>query len=95
MHDIIIVDKINKTFPNKVVALSDYSMAVRRKEVLVVIGPSGSGKSTLLRCLNGLEEVDSGTITITVYRLIIKKKTGLKSERKWAWYSSHSTSSPT
>jgi polar amino acid transport system ATP-binding protein len=32
--------------------------------VLVVIGPSGSGKSTFLRCLNGLEEFDSGSVSI-------------------------------
>jgi len=31
---------------------------------VVVIGPSGSGKSTLLRCLNGLEDIDSGSIVI-------------------------------
>ena len=31
---------------------------------MVVVGPSGSGKSTLLRTLNGLETIDSGTITV-------------------------------
>ncbi len=61
---IITVDHINKTFPNGVSALRDFSTRVRRGEVLVVIGPSGSGKSTLLRCLNGLEEIDSGSIVI-------------------------------
>lgn len=61
---IITVDKINKTFPNGVRALCDFSAKIRRNEVVVVIGPSGSGKSTLLRCLNGLEDVDSGSIVI-------------------------------
>jgi polar amino acid transport system ATP-binding protein len=37
---------------------------VNRKEVVVIIGPSGSGKSTLLRCINRLEEYDSGRITV-------------------------------
>jgi len=37
---------------------------VKKGEVLTIIGPSGSGKSTLLRCINGLEEIDSGTITV-------------------------------
>lgn len=61
---IIIVNKITKTFPNGVRALHDFSTKIRRSEVVVVIGPSGSGKSTLLRCLNGLEEIDSGSIVI-------------------------------
>jgi ABC-type polar amino acid transport system ATPase subunit len=61
---IIEVKEINKTFPNGVRALCDFSIKIRRSEVVVVIGPSGSGKSTFLRCLNGLEEIDSGSILI-------------------------------
>lgn len=61
---IITVNNITKTFPNGVRALDDFSTKIRRSEVLVVIGPSGSGKSTFLRCLNGLEEIDSGSIVI-------------------------------
>jgi polar amino acid transport system ATP-binding protein len=37
---------------------------VRRGEVVVLIGPSGSGKTTLLRCINHLEEVQSGRIAV-------------------------------
>jgi ABC-type polar amino acid transport system ATPase subunit len=82
---IISVDKINKTFANGVQALCDFSIKVRRTEVLVVIGPSGSGKSTFLRCLNGLEEIDSGSITIDGIpldedkgnRLEIRKEVGM------------------
>jgi len=61
---IVEVEGISKSYPNGVVALSDVSVKVRQREVLVVIGPSGAGKSTFLRCLNGLEEVDSGSIVI-------------------------------
>lgn len=40
------------------------SLDVHKGEVLVVIGPSGCGKSTLLRCINGLEPIQSGEITL-------------------------------
>ena len=61
---IIRIENISKTFGHNIKALADVSLSVRQKEVVVIIGPSGSGKSTLLRCLNGLEEVDRGSITI-------------------------------
>ena len=40
------------------------SMSVKRQEVVVVIGPSGSGKTTFLRCLNHLEQIDSGSVKV-------------------------------
>jgi ABC-type polar amino acid transport system ATPase subunit len=75
---IVTVDKINKTFANGVCALSDFSTRIRRSEVVVVIGPSGSGKSTFLRCLNGLEEIDSGEIVIDGIPLDENKKNRLE-----------------
>lgn len=66
--------KVNKTFPNGVQALVDFDNQVHRGEVVVIIGPSGSGKSTFLRCLNGLEEIDSGSIVIDGIPLDNKKK---------------------
>jgi len=75
---IINVDKIGKTFPNGVVALKDFSTKIRRSEVVVLIGPSGSGKSTFLRCLNGLEEIDSGSIIIDGIPLDANKKNRLE-----------------
>jgi polar amino acid transport system ATP-binding protein len=75
---IIRVDKISKTFPNGVKALTDFSAEIYRGEVVVIIGPSGSGKSTFLRCLNGLEEIDSGTIEIDGLPLDDNKKNRLE-----------------
>ncbi|MEE8542083.1 MAG: amino acid ABC transporter ATP-binding protein [Desulfobacterales bacterium] len=75
---IIDVDGIDKTFDNGVVALKNFSTKIRRREVVVIIGPSGSGKSTFLRCLNGLEEIDSGSITIDGTPLDDNKKNRLE-----------------
>ena len=44
--------------------LDGVSLSIARGEVFVVCGPSGCGKSTLLRCINGLEEIESGTIEV-------------------------------
>ena len=75
---IITVDKVNKSFPNGVRALCDFSTQIRRSEVVVIIGPSGSGKSTFLRCLNGLEEIDSGAIVFDGIPLDDEKKNRLE-----------------
>ena len=44
--------------------LKGIDLDVRRGEKVVVLGHSGSGKSTMLRCINALEDADSGTITV-------------------------------
>lgn len=75
---IIVVEQINKTFANDVKAVVDFTTKIRRGEVVVVIGPSGSGKSTFLRCLNGLEEIDSGSIVIDGISLDDSKKNRLE-----------------
>ncbi len=60
---LVVMDKVNKYFGDLHV-LNDVDLTVDRGEVLVVIGPSGSGKSTLCRCINRLEPINSGSITI-------------------------------
>ncbi|MBA4698672.1 MAG: amino acid ABC transporter ATP-binding protein [Ruminococcus sp.] len=44
--------------------LKDVSLDVHKGEVVVLIGPSGCGKSTFLRCMNGLEQIQSGEILL-------------------------------
>jgi polar amino acid transport system ATP-binding protein len=44
--------------------LRGIDLDVHHREIVVVIGPSGSGKSTLLRCINHLERVDAGQISL-------------------------------
>lgn len=57
------IRNVHKSF-GAVKVLSGVSLDVERGEVLSIIGASGSGKSTLLTCINGLEAIDSGEITV-------------------------------
>ena len=56
--------------------LKDISFEIQDHEIYGIIGQSGAGKSTLLRCINGLEDYQSGTISVdgTVVSLEDKKK---------------------
>ena len=59
----IVFDQVNKYFGDFHV-LKDINLTINSGEVVVVIGPSGSGKSTLLRCINHLESISEGTLTV-------------------------------
>ena len=54
---------VNKWF-GKLHVLRDIDLSIARGEVVVVCGPSGSGKSTLIRCVNVLERIQKGDITV-------------------------------
>ena len=55
--------RVNKWFGDLHV-LKDVDLEVESGEVAVICGPSGSGKSTLIRCVNRLEPIQSGEITV-------------------------------
>ena len=59
----VIMENVSKKFGD-FQALSNISMQVMAGEKVVVCGPSGSGKSTLVRCINGLENHESGLIQV-------------------------------
>lgn len=63
MEPTLVARGIHKSFGSTKV-LNGVSLTVNKGEVVSIIGASGSGKSTFLRCLNGLEEVDSGIVLI-------------------------------
>lgn len=60
---VIEINRLNKSFGD-FQALSNVDLNVSLGERIVICGPSGSGKSTLIRCVNGLEQFDSGSITV-------------------------------
>jgi polar amino acid transport system ATP-binding protein len=54
---------VHKAF-GRLEVLRGIDLEVRRGEVLCLIGPSGSGKSTFLRCINHLEKIDGGELSV-------------------------------
>ncbi len=60
---IIVLEDVCKRFGD-FEALTEVNLTVSRGERIVVCGPSGSGKSTMIRCINRLEEHDSGRIIV-------------------------------
>ena len=60
---ILKIEHLTKKFDDHTV-LDDISYTVNKGDVIVVVGPSGCGKSTMLRCINALEPIQGGTITL-------------------------------
>lgn len=73
------INQLQKNFGANEV-LKKISISIPAHQVVAVVGPSGSGKSTFLRCINGLETITSGTITVNshVIDLQAPKKVQLK-----------------
>lgn len=58
----LILEKIGKTYPGNVIAVTDVNLDIKDKEFIVLVGPSGCGKTTTLRMIAGLEEITEGSI---------------------------------
>jgi polar amino acid transport system ATP-binding protein len=81
---IISIKAVHKSFGHLEV-LKGVSLDVMKGEVICIIGPSGSGKSTLIRCINALNDIQSGSITVEgqevndpgLDKLELRKKVGM------------------
>ena len=60
----VVLDQIDKVYPNGFHAVHELSLEVSDGEFLVLVGPSGCGKSTALRMIAGLEEISAGKLAI-------------------------------
>jgi putative ABC transport system ATP-binding protein len=58
------VVKTYRTGSHEVRALRGVDLDIRPGELVMVMGPSGNGKTTLLNCLSGLDDIDSGSVTV-------------------------------
>ncbi|MDD3369828.1 MAG: amino acid ABC transporter ATP-binding protein [Lachnospiraceae bacterium] len=63
MTELLQIENLTKKFDNQVI-LDGINLSIQKGEVLVLVGSSGCGKSTLLRCINGLEEIQNGTVKL-------------------------------
>lgn len=63
MSEVLTIRNLTKQYGDLTV-LRDINLTVQEGEVIVVVGPSGCGKSTLLRCINALEEIQGGEISL-------------------------------
>ncbi len=80
----VAIKDLHKSFGDLEV-LKGVSMDVMKGECICIIGPSGSGKSTLIRCINALNDIQSGSITVEgqevndpgLDKLELRKKVGM------------------
>ena len=81
---IISLKNVHKSFGNLEV-IKGISLDVMKGEVICIIGPSGSGKSTLIRCINALNDIQTGSIKVEgrevhdpdLDKLELRKKVGM------------------
>jgi polar amino acid transport system ATP-binding protein len=72
---VVLAEGVKKSF-GRVQVLKSIDLSVMAGEVMCIIGPSGSGKSTFLRCINHLEKIDGGQLTVNGRLIGYREKNG-------------------
>lgn len=80
-HELLKICDLHKSFANQEV-LKGIDLTIHKGEVVVILGPSGCGKSTLLRCLNGLENIQKGSIKLNNEELNTPKTSWVEIRQK-------------
>jgi polar amino acid transport system ATP-binding protein len=76
MSDVVMkAEEVHKHF-GRLHVLKGVSLDVRKGETVCIIGPSGSGKTTFIRCINHLEKIDSGRITVNGHLIGYRQRNG-------------------
>ncbi len=74
MTDVVMrAEDVHKRF-GRLEVLKGVSLDVSQRETVCIIGPSGSGKTTFIRCINHLEKVDGGRITVNGHLIGYRQK---------------------
>lgn len=60
----LVLKNVNKIYPGGQQSVKDFSLEIRDREFLILVGPAGCGKSALLRMIGGLDEISSGSLFI-------------------------------
>ena len=64
----LVVEHLSKNY-GRVSVFSNITLRIQAGEFVALLGESGVGKSTLLNCIAGLDEADSGHVTVSGQRL--------------------------